>query len=147
MSTRSVLDTGALGRNATLAAMLGLWVAALFLPAIMVPGGPALSGLDVLVRGWRALDAGVYAWLANPLFMAAWVSCWRRRYVLAGTLSGVGAVLALTSFAAAGLARSVGSAVPDVTLAAGFYLWLAAQLGILAVAWISEFRTRYTAKT
>jgi hypothetical protein len=105
-----------------------------------------LSGLDVLGRGWRAVDAGVYAWLANPLFVVALVACWWRSYVLAGAVSGVGAVLALTSFAAAELARGTGVAVPDVTLAAGFYLWFAAQLGVCAVAWIWALRTRYSAK-
>lgn len=146
MARRSVRASEAPSRIAVLAVALGLWVAALFLPAIAVPSGPTLSGLDALGRGWRAVDAGVYAWLANPLFLAAAVAFWLRGYALAGSLSGLGAVLALTSFAAADLAREAGAPAPAMALAAGFYLWLGAQFGLLVACWIWAFRSRYAAK-
>jgi len=126
--------------------LLAVWAAALLMPAVVVQGGQAFNGFAVLSRGWQGFDAGVYAWLANPLFLIALVLCWLRFYEFAGILAGVGSVLALTSFAAAGIARDAGAAVPDLSLSAGFYLWLLAQLGLLASSWLWAFRPAHTAK-
>ena len=133
-------------RRIVLAMLFGVWAAALFMPAVVVQGRQPFSGFAILSRGWQGIDAGVYAWLANPLFLIALGVCWFRSYEVAGIVAGVGCVLALTSFAAAGIARDAGAAVPDLSLSAGFYLWLLAQLGLLASSWLWAFRPAHTAK-
>lgn len=108
-----------------------LWAFSLALPAIAPGGGQGLTGLDALLKGWQAAQAGVYSWYANPLFVLASIASVFGRFRTAAVLAGVGVLLALTSFAASALARSRGIPAPELGLGPGFYLWLAAQLGLL----------------
>lgn len=108
---------------------------ALALPALDVPGAGTYSGLEMLLEGWRAMRSGVYAWLANPLFLVAVILAIAEYRRAAGIAAGIGSVLALTSFAAAAIARRDGLTVPDPTYLPGFYLWLGAQLALLAWCW------------
>lgn len=130
-----------------LAALVASWAAALALPAVRVGGGPTLRGFDVLTRGWQGFDFGVYAWSANPLFLFAALLCGLRFHALAGVVAGVGCVLALTSFAAAGIAESAGRAVPSFAFQSGFYLWLASQFALLVYCWAWAARTRDTVQS
>jgi len=111
--------------------VLALWAVSLALPAMSVEGGPVLRGIDVLRRGWQASDAGVYAWFANPLFLAACAAGWRGLRGPAFVLAGAACVLALTSFATRGVAAASGAAVPVFVFHAGFYLWLATHFAML----------------
>lgn len=131
-------------RHVLLAVLVVLWAAALALPAIRVRGGPTLRGFDVLIRGWQAFDSGVYAWSANPLFLAAALLCAFRLHRTAGVVAGIGCVLALTSFGSAGIAASAGNRVPSFAFQSGFYLWLASQFALLVCCWIWAARTRDT---
>ncbi len=124
-----------LARRALFAGIAAAWLASLALPAIHLPSGAAYDGAELLRRAWAAPRAGVYAWYANPLFVAASVAAVLRWLRAAGVLSGVALVLALTSFAARPLARASGVAVPDWSFGAGFYLWLAALAALCAAAW------------
>lgn len=108
-----------------------LWVLSLALPAIAPSNGQVLTGLDALLRGWQAAQAGVYSWYANPLFVLASIASVLGRFRTASVLGGVGLLLALTSFAASALARNRGIPAPELGFGPGLYLWLAAQLGLL----------------
>lgn len=130
--------------RAVLAAIALAWVASLFLPGADVAGGPSVSGLEVLARGWRGAESGVFAWYANPLFIVALALAAWRFDAAAGALACVACVLALTSFAAAETARGAGVAVPPLSLAAGFYLWLIALIALAAVSWLRVWRRRGT---
>jgi hypothetical protein len=118
-------------RYGGVAIALTFWAASLALPALRVTGGPTLRGIEVLSRGWQALDSGVYAWLANPLLLAAAIACWCGARRVGGTLAAAGCVLAVTSFAAARIAARAGTAIPEFTFAGGFYLWLASHFVLL----------------
>jgi len=122
-------------RWAMLATIVALWAASLALPAVRVAGGPDLDGFDILRQGWQGARAGVFAWYANPLFVVAvgmGLFAWQR---CAGVIAGLALVLALTSFAASELAQGSGIAATTLSFDFGFYLWLAAQLGLLLWSW------------
>ena len=118
-----------------LVTIVALWAASLALPAVRVAGGPDLDGFDILRQGWQGARAGVFAWYANPLFVIAvcmGLFAWQR---CAGVISGLALVLALTSFAASELAQGSGTAATALFFDIGFYLWLAAQMGLLLWSW------------
>ena len=117
------------------AVLAALWAVSLGLPAVGVVGGPQLDGFDVLLQGWRGASVGVYAWYANPMFLVALIAALLRQTVVAGVVSGAGLVLALTSFAASGLAQSTGGAAPDLALRVGFYAWLLPQAALCGWCW------------
>jgi hypothetical protein len=108
-----------------------LWSVSLLLPAVNVMGGPTLSGAGMLEQGWQAIGNGVPSWYANPIFLLATLAALLAKPRVAGVLMGIGLTFALTSFAAAELARSNGSNVPRLVWQAGFYCWLIAQSGLL----------------
>ena len=82
----------------------------------------------------------MYAWYANPLFAAAVALALLGAHRSAGVASGLGLVLALTSFAAPGLARNNGAAAPDLSFEIGFYLWLTAQFAMFLWCWGNVYR-------
>jgi len=114
-----------------LAAAVLAWLAALLLPAISVPG-MTLDGFDVLERGWEGATRAVLAWYANPLFVIAIVLGLQRHHRSAVFVAFAALALALSSFATNELAALTGRSVPDVTLLAGFYVWLAAYAALCA---------------
>jgi hypothetical protein len=113
------------------AVAFGLWGISLALPAAAITGGPVLRGGDLLLRGWEALDSGVYAWLANPLFLIAGVLCVAGARQMASALALLALVLAASSLRAAAALERAGTAVPDFTFASGLYVWLAAFVVLL----------------
>jgi hypothetical protein len=112
---------------------VGLWGLSLALPAVAITGGPELRGSDLLLRGWEALDSGVYAWLANPLFLIAGILCMGGARRIARPVALLALVLAASSFRAATALERAGVAVPDFTFASGLYVWLAAFIVLLLV--------------
>jgi len=115
-----------------LAAAVLAWLAALKLPAIGA-GGMTFDGFAVLERGWEGASRAVLAWYANPLFVIAIVLGLQRYRRTAVVAAFAALMLALSSFATNELAALTGRTVPDVTLLAGFYVWLAAHA--LLCAW------------
>jgi hypothetical protein len=109
----------------------GLWLISLALPAAAIASGPVLRGRDLLMRGWEVLDAGVYAWLANPLFLLAVVLCAAGARRVARAVVLLALVLAASSFRAGAALERTGTAVPDFTFASGLYVWLAAFVVLL----------------
>jgi hypothetical protein len=110
---------------------IGLWAISLALPAAAIAGGPVFRGSDLLLRGWQALDSGVYAWLANPLFILAAGLCAGGVPRLARAVVVLALLLAVTSFSAAAVLERAGTTVPDFTFASGLYVWLAAFVVLL----------------
>ena len=134
-------------RWTVLAFISALWLLSLALPAVEV-SGTSVRGHVLLARGWRATDAGVLAWYANPLFVAAFCASLLSRHRTAGVLSSLSLLLALTSFASEELARARGVAVPAVAFASGFYVWLAASSMLAVWSWmLAAQASRFGART
>lgn len=114
-----------------LAAAVLAWLAALKLPAISA-GGMTFDGFAVLERGWEGARRAVLAWYANPLFVIAIVLGLQRYRRAAVAVAFAALALAVSSFAANELAALAGSSIPDVTLLAGFYVWLGAYVALCA---------------
>lgn len=125
-----------LPRGAVPGAIALVWLLSLALPAVDVRGGPTFSGLDLLLRGWEGASRGVFAWFANPLFIVGLVLALARRERAGLVVSALALVLGLSSFAAEAVLRRV-QPVPDLTLLAGFYVWLAALAALGLRAWLA----------
>src|SRR5690606_15891527 len=106
-------------------AIVLLWVASLALPALAA-GGRVFTGWEMLVDGWQGLSRGVYAWLANPLFIAASIAALAARHVAAGALSAAALLVGATSAFVESALRARMSSVPEIELRLGFYLWMLA---------------------
>jgi len=102
-----------------------VWAASLALPALAA-GGRVFVGLEMLLDGWQGLERGVYAWLANPLFVAALVCALLARNVIAAGLSIAALVLGGTSIFVESALRERMTSVPEIELRVGFYLWMVA---------------------
>lgn len=130
-AVRTVTATPRAVERAVAALAVALWIISLALPAVAISGGPAIRGSDLLLRGWEVLDSGVYAWLANPLFLVAAVLCIGGARRIARALVLLALVLAVTSFRAAAALERAGTVVPDFTFASGLYVWLAGFVVLL----------------
>lgn len=108
-----------------LVAIALLFAASLVLPALAA-GGREFSGWELLVDGWQGLSRGVYAWLANPLFVAALASAFVARDVVAATLSAAALVVGGSSVFAESALRARMTSVPEIELEVGFLLWIGA---------------------
>jgi hypothetical protein len=91
-----------------------------------------LRGIDILLRGWQAIDIGVYAWLANPTLIVAVVALAMRKPLVACMLAALSSLLALSSFTAVGVAAGNGAVVPELSFLTGFYIWLATHFALFA---------------
>lgn len=120
-----------------------LWCASLWLPSVDVRGGPIVNGFELLVRGWEGVGRGLYAWLANPAFIAAFiVSLFPRHARTALVIAVVALALAVSSFFAAALLRWHGTSAPAISFEPGFYVWLAAA-AVLCVHGVLRVRRRH----
>jgi hypothetical protein len=106
-------------------AIAGLWAASLVFPALTA-GGRTFTGFELLVDGWQGVSRGVYAWFANPLFVAALACALLRRDRLAAALSAVAALLGATSIFIEPILRERMTSVPDIDMRGGFYAWMVA---------------------
>ena len=110
-------------RLVTLAICLA-WTAALALPAMQLGEQTQLTGWTLLVNGWRAAGAGVWAWFANPLFICAAALLLARRARTAGVLAALALMLGLSSLATGALVARAGYSGPPLSFGPGFHLWL-----------------------
>jgi len=131
-----------LSRLAALLAIALAWAASLVLPAVGARGGPTWTGLELLLLGWEGAREGVFAWFANPLFVAALTAAALRRDGIAGVISAAAAMLALTSLAAEDILRGRIESVPELTFGAGFYLWIVAVIALCLRSWGAVYLTR-----
>ena len=124
-----------------LAVIAAAWAASLALPGFTA-GGRTYAGYEVLVRGWEGVSRGIYAWLANPLFIAAFVAALVKQHRAAAVLAACALVIGATTFLTEDLLRQRMSGVPPITLGSGFYLWLGAILALCGDALIRVLRQR-----
>jgi len=134
-----------IGRIAMPVLVAACWWASLPLPAGELDGGQVQTGFSVLSQGWQAARFGIVSWFANPLFVLALFAGLLKFRRVAFVLSGVTLFLALTSFAAAAIAREAGVPLPGLTLLYGFYIWLAAQLVLFAWSVLQLYIHEYVA--
>ncbi|RXV65139.1 hypothetical protein D1006_33860 [Burkholderia stabilis] len=128
-----------MGRAATslLAISLLLYLVAMF-TAPFRTGAPQphpwADGWQVLLTGWMGVLAGIYAWLANPLVLAAWVLT-VKRYRTQAVVLAVLALLFGMSFLTQHqiLVNEAGDVEPVHLDAIGYWCWLA-SFGVAAVA-------------
>lgn len=120
----------------TLVICLG-WAAALALPALQPGEGAPLSGWTLLTNGWRAADAGIWAWFANPLLFCSVACLLAGRYRAARVLASLALLLGLSSLAAGPLAERAGYSIPALSFRAGFWLWLMSLAAFCTWAWMT----------
>ena len=125
-----------LDRLTALVICLG-WAAALALPAVQPGEGAPLSGWTLLTNGWRAADAGIWAWFANPLFFCSVAFLLAGRHGAARVLAALALLLGLSSLAAGPLAARAGYSIPVLSFRAGFWLWLMSLFALCAWTWIA----------
>lgn len=102
-----------------------LWALSLVLPALTAGGRP-FTGFELLLQGWEGMSRGVYAWLANPLFIVALVCALLARDGLGALFGGIAALLGASSFFVESALDARMSSVPEVELEIGFHLWMLA---------------------
>ena len=122
-------------RLVTLAICLG-WTAALALPALQLGDHTPLTGWTLLINGWRATRAGVWAWYANPLFFSAVVLLLLRRERTAGVLATLALLLGISSLATGPLAARSGYFLSALSFGPGFYLWLFCLFALCSWTWV-----------
>ncbi len=121
-----------------------LFAVSLFLPAITydVSGtSDSMSGLSLLLMGWFAVFAGVFGWLANPLFAFGCVAVLLRRKITSIVLLALSLLLAISSvqlFSTGVMKDESGALYPLQFFSAGFYVWLAAIVVALIAAFIKD---------
>ncbi|KQQ70009.1 hypothetical protein ASF73_12955 [Xanthomonas sp. Leaf131] len=77
-----------------------VYLISLFLPALH-GGGKQIVGLVLLLLGWlQTADAQCFAWLANPLYLAAWGALLFKRFALSCSIALVACVVGLDTFRA-----------------------------------------------
>lgn len=107
------------------------------MPAVQPGVGAPLSGWTLLTNGWRAADAGIWAWFANPLFFGSVALLLAGRDRAARVLAALALLLGLSSLAAGPLAARAGFSIPDLSFRAGFWLWLMSLLALFAWTWVT----------
>lgn len=128
-----MVDLTAIRRHWLFALSVALFAACLFFQTFYYADYPMDSsfgnGWGALVAGWLGLLAGVPAWLANPLLIAAWVAYVRRMHRLSRILSVAagGFMLSFTLESQIEVGTS-GSLSAITSLGVGYYLWLSSAV-------------------
>jgi hypothetical protein len=117
-----------------------LYVISCFSPVLVLgEEGRVVSGFAALATGWAFLLAGVFCWLANPLWMLAWVISWGAENRASGMVfSGSALLLGLSVFLLPGQDPGRGTLVslPVTGLDVGAYCWLAALVTQVVACWL-----------
>jgi len=121
--------------RAILAASLVLFLLCLTQDGFVVDGDNPRAWSQagyLLLLGWLGLLAGIVAWLANPLLIAAWIAFALRSHRAALAL-GIAALLCALSFLAVDTVMvSEAPSFAKVTgLGLGYWLWIA-SMAVLA---------------
>jgi hypothetical protein len=123
------------GRRAILAVSLLLFLICLTQDGFLVEGeNPRAwsSAGYLLLFGWLGLLSGVVAWLANPLWVAAWIAfAWRRRRLALGL--GLAALLCALSFLKVDtvMVSEAPTFAKVTSVGVGYWLWIA-SMAVLA---------------
>ena len=111
------------------------WLVSLALPALQAGEGVPLTGWTLLLDGWRAAGAGVWAWFANPLFFCSIGLLLAGRYTAARVLAALTLLLGFSSLATGPLAARAGYSIPELSFGSGFWIWLSSLLALCAWTW------------
>jgi hypothetical protein len=117
-----------------------LYAGALAFPGFYVirgnePSKQWIEGFWLLAFGPFAVPQGIFAWLANPLLFAAWISFARQAFGKAVAFSVAALVFALTFHLHQGSSFHDGSGMNTFGSAApGYWLWIASLLTALLAA-------------
>jgi len=130
------------GVSAAAAPRAALLSVLLYLAALVAPAFPAHAGAALLLSGWhemfawRAAGALVaFAWLANPLLLAAWTCGYFRAWRAAAALAAPALALALAvSFGSRVVVSEGGAPLPLPHLSGGYWLWVASLAAALTAA-------------
>ena len=113
------------------------WLVSLALPALQAGEGAPLSGWTLLLDGWRAAGAGIWAWFANPLFFCSIGLLLAGRIRAARVLAALTLLLGLSSLATGPLAARAGYSFPELSFGSGFWLWLSSLLALCGWTWVA----------
>ncbi len=110
-------------------ASISLYLTACLLPTINDDLG--YPGFVLLAIGWLGLFVGQFAWYANPLLWAAWVSLWKEHCGRAIVLGAIAFALGLHTFTLVEIPNfTTGIEVEGVGI--GVYVWLG-SMAVLVV--------------
>jgi hypothetical protein len=111
-----------------------LYIASLFMNALIFETNEPALGYEVFTFGWAGFYAGGWAWYANVCFVVACYLFASQQYLKSTVASVCGFGLSLTSFTATKwyffFAIATGEGTSIKALGAGFYVW---SLSILLV--------------
>jgi hypothetical protein len=117
-----------------------LFVASLFLPALLFQEVDPVTGGNLLAWGWWGLILGNPAWCANPIFLIAVIAFLFRKYIFALIGSGIAFLLGTCSFFASEYYFNEASSTPIVGLGPAFYVWML-SFGVFITASLLLFVT------
>ena len=98
-------------------------------------------GFGLLALGWLAIGDGGHSWLGNPLLLAAWITLFTRKQLLACFLAicAVGFMLSFTSETHIAIDEA-GHERPITALGRGYWLWVLSASLVVVQALISWVR-------
>ena len=112
------------------------YIASLASPAIMTDNDGAWYGYLVLLLGWQGIFAGMFAWIANLLFIIGLGFCLLKMNKIARISVICAFIVSLQSFYFTSYpAYYGGTSTVEVYLSYGFYLWLS-SFALLLIATI-----------
>jgi hypothetical protein len=107
------------------------------------PAEPVTHSVWLLLSGGMGVLIGYFEWIANPLIFYSWISA-RRRRILPALLASIAAAGLMFSFLLRKKMDWPGMATdthPDIQgYAAGFWLWLASALVMVAASGVEFAR-------
>jgi hypothetical protein len=104
---------------------LVIYITSLFFNALH-GGGTSLDGITLLLFGWAQTVTGqCFAWLANPIFFAAFTLFILSRFKMAAGLSFLACIVALDTFRATRFPPNEAYTVAIDAVGTAFYIWIA----------------------
>ena len=103
------------------------------------PGEPHGSCFVLLLIGWLGVLGGIWAWLANPALLGAWISVWSRRTRPLALLCSLAALgFALTFLGQKEMdVDEAGNHAKIISYGAGYWVWIASiGVMILGCTWL-----------
>jgi hypothetical protein len=115
---------------------IGLFATSLVCDGFYVDGASPRAwslGFGELIVGWYAALTGVYAWLANPLLLAAWIT-FRAKSALMSSLCTAAALCFMGSFLLVHRIEvsEAGNSARIAGYGAGYWIWISSGLVLLA---------------
>jgi hypothetical protein len=125
---------------------LGLFAISLLCDGFYVDGPSPRAwslGFGELIVGWYAALEGVYAWLANPLLLVAWIT-FRSKSPAVSSICTVAALWAMGSFLSVHRIEvsEAGNSARITGYGVGYWIWILCGFVLLAGNMLRVFRQR-----